>query len=49
MKYSKKEKQILTLITNFCRNECASCQECPEDACVLYNIEQVITEEPKEQ
>ena len=42
-KYSKKDQQILTLITNFCQNECGSCGECPEEECVLFNIEQVIT------
>lgn len=45
-KYTKKEKKILTLISNFCCNECGSCTECPEDNCILYNIEQVITSEP---
>lgn len=40
--YTKEEEEILTLITNFCKNECPSCQECPEDQCVLWNIEQVI-------
>lgn len=46
-KYSKKDKQILTLITNFCQNECSSCQDCPEEDCVLFNIEQAITEDKK--
>ena len=41
--YTKKEKEILTLITNFCGNECAECQCCPEEECVLFNIEKVIT------
>lgn len=44
-KYSKKDQQILTLITNFCQNECGSCEECPEEECVLFNIEQVITQD----
>lgn len=43
-KYSKKEEKILTLITNFCQNECPSCQDCPEDQCVLWNIEQVVVD-----
>jgi len=43
--YTKKEKQILTLITNFCQNECSECQCCPEEECVLFNIEQVITKD----
>lgn len=41
--YSEKELKILTLITNFCENECGSCQDCPEEHCVLFNIEKVIT------
>ena len=40
--YSKEEREILTLISDFCKNECASCQDCPEDICVLWRIEQVI-------
>ena len=41
-KYTKKDKKILTLITNFCNNECGSREDCPENECVLFNIEQVI-------
>ena len=46
-KYTKKDEKILTLITNFCENECAECQNCPEEECVLFNIEKVITGEEK--
>ena len=48
MGYTEKDEKILTLISNFCKNECPSCQECPEDACVLWNIEQVIVNSYKE-
>jgi hypothetical protein len=48
-KYTKKDREILTLITNFCQNECPSCQDCPEDQCVLWNIEQVIVSEEEKQ
>ena len=45
MSYTKKDEKILTLISNFCKNECPSCQDCPEEDCVLYNIEQVIVKD----
>ena len=44
-KYTKKDRQILTLISNFCQNECGECQSCPEEECVLFNIERVVTGE----
>lgn len=47
-KYTKKDQQILDLITKFCQNECPSCGECPEDTCVLFNIEQVIVKDKEE-
>lgn len=43
-KYTEQEKQILTEISEYCRNECCSCDNCPEDECVLFRIEKIITE-----
>lgn len=44
-KYTKQEERILTLITNFCENECGERENCPENQCVLFNIEKVVTGE----
>lgn len=41
-KYTKKEIQILNQITNFCKNDCAECECCVEDDCVLFRIEKII-------
>lgn len=43
-------EEILTEITNFCE-ECPSHECCPEEECVLYRIEQILTkkEPTKEQ
>lgn len=41
-KYTKKEIQIMGQIANFCEKECPSCQQCPEDECVLFRIEKII-------
>ena len=35
------KEEILTEITDFCR-ECPSHENCPEEECVLYRIEQII-------
>ena len=35
------KEEILTEITDFCR-ECPSHEDCPEEECVLYRIEQII-------
>ena len=32
-------KEIMNEITLYCRDECCSSQECPEEACVLFRIE----------
>ena len=40
------ENEILNEITNFC-NECASKECCPENECILYRIEQKVTNEKK--
>ena len=42
MAYSKKDEKILTIIANFCENECGERECCPEDTCPLFNIEQVV-------
>lgn len=34
-------EEILTEITDFC-SECPSHENCPEEECVLYRIEQII-------
>lgn len=36
-----KEEKILIEITDFCR-ECPSHENCPEEECVLFRIEQII-------
>ena len=36
------EDKILTEITDFCE-ECASHECCPEEECVLFRIEQIVT------
>ena len=33
---------IMTQISEFCANECGSCNSCPEDDCILYRIEKKI-------
>ena len=43
-KYTKKESEILDIITSFCQTECPSCGMCPEEECLLYRIEKVITD-----
>lgn len=40
--YNKKEIQILNQISEFCKNECGSCNCCCEDECILYRIEKII-------
>lgn len=46
--YTKKEIEILNEIHNFCANECCSCECCPENNCILFRIEQIITNGLKE-
>ena len=38
----KTKEEILNEITSFC-NECSSRECCPEEECVLFRIEQIIT------
>ena len=37
-------KAILDEITLYCRDECCSSQECPEDECILFKIERMVVE-----
>lgn len=39
-----KMDKILTFITDFCES-CSSHEECPEEECVLWMVEQVVLEE----
>lgn len=41
------ENKILNEITNFCE-ECLNKECCPEEDCILYRIEQIVTKRPKE-
>lgn len=41
MKIKSAENEILEEIAEFCE-ECPSHENCPKDACVLYNIERKI-------
>lgn len=36
------QEQILNEITLYCRDECCSNCECPEDGCVLFRIERLV-------
>lgn len=36
--------EILNEITLYCRDECSSNQECPEDECILFRIERLVVE-----
>ena len=38
-------EQIINEITIYCRDECCSSYECPEDECVLFRIERMVTED----
>ena len=44
-KYTALENAILNEIHNFCINHCESCKCCPEEECVLFRIEKLITKE----
>ena len=35
---------IMNEITLYCRDECCSCDCCPEDECVLFRIERMVIE-----
>lgn len=35
-------EQMLNEITLYCRDECCSSQECPEDECVLFRLERMV-------
>lgn len=39
-----KEDKIMNEITEFCR-DCESCQNCPEEDCILFRIERIIVDE----
>lgn len=39
-----KKDEILKLISNYC-NECEVKELCPEEECILWNIEKVVTKE----
>lgn len=38
------QEQILDEVTLYCRDECCSSGECPEDECVLFRIERLVVE-----
>lgn len=42
--YNERNRKILLEISNFCENNCAEREQCVEDDCVLYRIEQIIIE-----
>ena len=41
-----KENEIFKEITNFCK-ECSSHENCPEEECVLYRIENIVSNKKK--
>lgn len=43
--YTYEESLILNEITIYCAEECCSRENCPEYECVLWRIEQIITED----
>lgn len=43
--YTPEEEKILTLITDYCREQCPRCMSCAEENCVLWRIEKVCTGE----
>ena len=47
-KYTEQETQILNQISDYCQSECCSCDNCPEDDCVLFRIEKIIENTTKE-
>ena len=40
-----KETKVLNTIHEYCANDCGWYNQCSEEDCVLYRIEQIITEE----
>lgn len=38
------KEQILNEISLYCRDECCSNCECPEEECVLFRIERLVVE-----
>lgn len=40
-----KEKEILELISNFCKGSCAVSETCAEDECQLWLIKNIIEKE----
>lgn len=42
------QEQILNEVTLFCRDECSSIGECPEEECVLFRIERLVVESESE-
>lgn len=38
-------EKILNEVTLYCRDECGSNQECPEDECVLFRIERLVVDD----
>ncbi|MBQ9700109.1 MAG: hypothetical protein IJV71_05740 [Lachnospiraceae bacterium] len=42
------QEQILNEVTLYCRDECSSSCECPEDECVLFRIERLVVESDME-
>ncbi len=39
---NKELKPIFKEISNFCKNECGSSDNCAEDECVLFRIEKML-------
>lgn len=45
--YTKKQQKILEEITNFCEQDCSEREQCIEEDCVLWRIEQLIISKEK--
>lgn len=41
--YTDLENAILNEIHDFCMNDCGECKCCPQEHCILYRIERLIT------
>lgn len=43
MLFSETQERILSEIANFCEEQCSCVMCCPEEECVLFRIERIIT------
>ena len=41
---TKKEKEIIEQITNYCKNDCDIQDNCAKDECILWRIAKIIRE-----